>query len=92
MHQLDGGKSSNIHWARYDEATKTVEIDFRDKNGNKNSTYRYHTRVNPDGTENAPHGFTMAEWRAFQDSPSKGGHFAAYIRKNYRGEKIWSAK
>ncbi len=91
IHHMAGKHSKQVHWARYNEDTKTLEVDFKDlKNGGKQSTYSYHERLNPDKTPNPPHGFTMAEWRAFQDAPSKGSHFAQYIRNNYRGVKIWS--
>jgi hypothetical protein len=94
MYYLDGKHSKQVHWARYDEATQTLEVDFKDRHGNKASTYSYHERLNADGTSNPPHGFTMAEWRDFQDAVSKGTHFAAKIRHwpgkqaGYKGVRI----
>jgi hypothetical protein len=75
MKQFGGGKSKQIHWARYNPETLTLEVDFKDKNGNKASTYAYAE-------------FTEAAWEAFQAAPSKGTHFAHAIRNNYKANKI----
>ncbi len=71
----DGDHSSNIHWARYNPDTQQLEIDFKGKDGKKTSTYRYD-------------GFTWENWRAFQDAPSKGQHFAFKIRPRFKGVKL----
>ena len=61
--QFEAKESSNVSWARYDEATQTLEVDFRDKKtGQKASTYTYA-------------GFPRDEWWDFQHAASKGGYF-----------------
>ena len=77
--ELDCNESKTLRWARYDEATRVLEIDFRGKDGSKQSTYRY---------ENFP----PEEWAQLNASTSRGGHFAAHIRTRYRGVKIWDAR
>jgi len=74
MPQFEAKKSSNISWARYDEATQTLEIDFKGKDGNKASTYTYA-------------GFPPDEWQEFQQAKSKGQHFAYKIRPRFKGVK-----
>jgi hypothetical protein len=74
---LDGGKSSNIHWARYDPDKEQLEIDFKNNAGVKVSTYRYD-------------GFKWEDWAAFKASESKGKYFAYKIRPKFRGVKLWN--
>jgi KTSC domain len=71
---FEAERSSNVGWARWDPATQVLEIDFKRKDGTKQSTYRY---------ENFP----CEEWRKFQQSNSKGRHFAYYIRPRFTGIK-----
>lgn len=71
--------SSNVHWARYDHSAKTLEIDFKDKDGKRNSTYRYD-------------GVALEDWQHFQLAESKGQHFAFSIRPKFKGVKTWDAK
>lgn len=75
MSQFEAKESSNVGWARYDEATHVLEIDFKDKAGNKASTYAYDE-------------FPPAQWQAFMEAPSKGRHFAFAIRPNFRGRRL----
>ncbi len=70
-----GSKSSNIHWARYDEEKHELEIDFKDSKGKKTSTYRYA-------------GFKPEDWDKFQASDSHGKHFAFHIRPKFAGVKV----
>jgi KTSC domain len=79
MNHFDGKESRQVHWARYDPATQTLEIDFKDKNGAKASTYSYAE-------------VTAAAWEAFQAAPSKGAHFASAIRNNYKATKLLDGK
>jgi hypothetical protein len=74
IHHMDGKHSTNVHWARYDESKQELEIDFKNAKGEKTSTYRYP-------------GFSILDWRKFQDAPSKGKHFAFEIRPKFKGEK-----
>jgi len=67
MLHFEGKDSSNIHWARYDQEQNRLEIDFRDSKGNPTSTYEY---LN----------FSYDDWLRFEESKSKGQHFAAAIR------------
>lgn len=78
MPEFAAETSSNVHWARYNESTSTLEIDFRGKDGAKKSTYRY---------ENFP----AEAWAQFNAASSKGLFFAKKIRPRYTGVKIWSA-
>lgn len=82
---LDGAKSSNVHWARYNLETETLQIDFKNSKGVKSSTYEYDGTL-PDGTK--PGGFKVEDWRAFQEAASKGEHFAYKIRPRYKGRKL----
>lgn len=75
MPEFAAETSSNIYWARYDDSTRTLEIDFR-SNGEKKSTYRY---------ENFP----AEAWAQFNAALSKGMFFAKEIRPRYTGVKIW---
>lgn len=75
MKQLEVKNSSNIHWARYDEATRTLEIDFKNSKGEKVSTYAY-----PE--------FAPEEWDRFQIADSKGQHFAYHIRPKHKGIRV----
>jgi hypothetical protein len=80
----DGGKSTNIHWARFYPDEERLEVDFKNKAGVKVSTYSY------DGTRldnTRPGGFTWDDWRAFCEAPSKGEHFAYKIRPRFLGMK-----
>jgi hypothetical protein len=79
MGDIDCKESKTLHWARYDEATQTLEIDFKNGAGQKQSTYRYD-------------GFAPEAWAQFMASSSRGAHFARHIRPRYKGVKIWSAQ
>ncbi len=74
MQEFDGKGSRQVHWARYDAATRTLEIDFKGKDGAKQSTYSY-AEVSED------------DWKAFQAAESKGTHFARAIRNNFKATK-----
>jgi hypothetical protein len=69
MPEIDCKESSNLHWARWNNETEVLEIDFK-KDGKKVSTYGYR-------------GFTGADWDRFNASESKGRHFAYEIRPLY---------
>ena len=68
----DGGKSSNVHWARYFPDAEILHIDFKNSKGEKTSTYAYS-------------GFKWEDWRAFCEAESKGRHFAFAIRPMFKG-------
>lgn len=72
--EFDGKGSRQVHWARYDAATRTLEIDFKGKDGKKQSTYSY---------ENV----NEYDWKAFQAAESKGSHFAHAIRNKFKATK-----
>lgn len=74
MQEFDGKGSRQVHWARYDAETRTLEIDFKGKDGAKQSTYSY-AEVSPE------------DWTAFQAAPSKGYHFAYAIRNKFKATK-----
>jgi len=78
-HQFEATESKQIAWARWDDATDALEIDFKDKTGAKASTYRYEK-------------FTWEDWQEFQRAASKGKHFAFRIRPRFKATKIWTAK
>jgi hypothetical protein len=56
---LDCRTSSNLRWARYNPATKVLEVDFKNKTGDIVSTYAYD-------------GFPADGWTALQASTSPG--------------------
>jgi len=73
---LDCKQSTNLRWARYDPATKILEIDFKDQaSGAVKSTYAY-DNYPPDG------------WAALQASPSPGKFFAYHIRPHFTGRRL----
>jgi hypothetical protein len=72
---LDCKQSSNLRWARYDPATKILEIDFKNKSGEHTSTYAY-DNFPPDG------------WTALQASPNPGRFFAFHIRNAFKGRRL----
>jgi hypothetical protein len=74
MEQFESEYSSNIGWARYHEATRVLEVDFKDKHGNKSSTYTYQE-------------FPASEWAEFREAASKGKFFAERIRPRYVGAR-----
>ena len=76
MQTLEARDSSNVGWARYEEETRTLFIDFRGKDGQKQSTYRYAD-------------FPLERWLQFNAATSKGSFFAYNIRPHYTGVKIW---
>ena len=76
MPEFESKESSNLGWARYDEAKQTLQVDFKAKNGTKYSTYEY---------EN----FSPDMWAQFNAADSKGKFFAYVIRPHYKGVKIW---
>lgn len=76
--RIDCSQSSNISWARYDEATQRLEIDFKNSKGEKVSTYEYAD-------------FPPEEWDAFRASESRGKHFAYRIRPRLKGVKLEAA-
>lgn len=75
MEEFEDKRSSNIGWARYNEAELTLEVDFKDKNGNKSSTYSYPN-------------FPASEWAAFKESASRGKFFAERVRNRYVGARL----
>lgn len=78
-HEIDGGKSSNIHWARYNEAAQTLQIDFKDKDGKKVSTYEY---------ANVP----LEVFEGMKASQKRGEFFAYRIRGRFEYRKIATAQ
>ncbi len=86
---LDGAKSSNVHWARYNLETEVLEVDFKNSKGEKASTYAYDGTLT-DGKKER--GFPVEEWRKFQEAASKGEHFAYKIRPRFKGHKIDDGK
>lgn len=79
MPDFEAKESKQIAWARYDEATRVLEIDFRGKDGAKQSTYSYA-------------GFPLDRWLQFISASSKGSFFAYNIRPHYKGVKIWDRR
>jgi hypothetical protein len=63
MPEIDCKESSNIHWARWNNETQVLEIDFKNAAGVKVSTYEYR-------------GFTGEDYDRLKASESKGRHFA----------------
>lgn len=74
MEQFESKESSNVGWARYDAATQILEIDFKNKAGERASTYTYAN-------------FPDEEWQAFRAATTKGKHFAYKIRPRFTGVK-----
>ena len=81
MHEIDCKESSNLHWARWDAASQTLFVDFKNAAGVKVSTYEYR-------------GFLEDDWQAFNAAESKGRHFAYAIRPRYEkgGDRFGLAK
>ena len=75
MAEIQGERSSNIAWARYDKDTGVLEIDFKDSKGKRSSTYAY---------DNYP----LEEWDKFCVSESRGRFFAYEIRPRFQGRKV----
>jgi hypothetical protein len=75
MASFESKEPGNISWARYDEATHVLEIDFKDSSGVRSSTYRYE-------------GFSPEAWLDFRSAESKGRYFAFKIRPRFKGTKI----
>ncbi len=73
--EFEAGESSNLSWARYDEVTRILAIDFKGKDGRKTSTYEYQN-------------FPASQWEAFKASSSKGQYFATMIRPFHVGKKL----
>ncbi len=79
-------KSSNLAWRRYDATTRVLEVDFKGKDGSKQSTYAYDD-------------FPEELWLQWNAATSPGQFFAQHVRfaKNpdgtprFRGRKIWPA-
>ncbi len=67
--------SSNIAEAGYDDETRTLEIQFCNKAGEKTGVYRY-LNVPPE------------TWNGFLNADSKGRYFRDYIRNQYECHKI----
>ena len=70
MLSIDCKESSNLHWARWDPDSQTLEIDFKNSAGSKVSTYAYR-------------GFTAEDWEALTAAGSRGRHFAYVIKPLY---------
>ncbi len=75
MQSFESEHSSNIGWARYDEDTRQLQVDFKNSKGVKTSTYVYDE-------------FPAAQWEAFKEAQSKGRYFAFEIRPRYVGHKL----
>jgi hypothetical protein len=70
MPEIDCKESSNIHWARWNNETEVLELDFKNAAGVKESSYRYRR-------------FSGEEWDRLNAAESKGRHFAYVIRPLY---------
>lgn len=79
MLEIDCKESSTLHWARYDADTRTLEVDFRGKDGAKVSTYRYD-------------GVPVKLFAQLATATSRGAYFAAHIRGRFPTTKLWPAK
>ena len=71
--------SSQLKWARYDPVAARCEIDFKDKDGNYQSTYEY-------GSDTRP--FTRQDWESFRAAARPGEHFAYSIRGKFSYRKM----
>jgi hypothetical protein len=83
MEELLMEESKNLRWARYDSETRALIVDFKNKAGEKQSTYRYD-------------GVPPEIWDALKTSISHGSFFAAMIRNamqdgkpKYTVTKVW---
>jgi hypothetical protein len=76
MADIDCKESATLHWARYDATKRTLQVDFRGKDGEKQSTYEYAD-------------FPEEIFAQFNAATSRGRFFAARIRPKYKGTKIW---
>lgn len=88
MEQFEAKESSNVAWCRYYPERGELEVDFKDKSGNRSSTYVYDGTTlgtQPDG--NRGPGFPADVWKQFQVADSKGRFFAYAIRPKFRGVK-----
>ena len=74
MQSFESKGSSNVGWARYDEAKHLLEVDFKNGAGVKTSTYLYAD-------------FPPELWERFQAAESKGRFFAYEIRPKFKGVK-----
>lgn len=75
MQEFQSEHSANIGWARYDEAKRVLEVDFKNKDGVHTSTYAYAE-------------FQGSDWTEFVEAKSKGQHFAFKIRPRFVGVKV----
>ena len=87
MEQFEAKESSNVGWARYYPDRGELEVDFKDKNGVKVSTYVYDGRTEHGAGEPPVGGFPRDIWEQFKVADSKGRFFAYAIRPKFRGVK-----
>ncbi len=67
--------SSNLKSYAYDAAFQVLEIRFKKKDGSPGGLYQYE-------------GFPMEALERFMASPSKGRHFAQFIKGRYPTRKL----
>lgn len=77
--------SSNIKWARYDPFHELLEIDFKDNDGNYQSTYEY-------GARGEGRKVTRQDWEDFRAAPRPGVFFDKRIRGKFPYRKISKPK
>lgn len=89
MEQFEAKESSNVGWARYYPERGELEVDFKNKEGARVSTYIYDgTVIGAQIGEPRPAlGFPRDVWEQFKVSDSKGRFFAYAIRPKFRGVK-----
>ncbi len=68
-------ESSHIHAVGHDPATRTLHVQFKDKEGNPGHTYQYG-------------GVTQQQHNDFMLADSKGKHFQQHIRPKHEGLKL----
>jgi hypothetical protein len=68
-------QSSNLDSAGYDEAARTLQIQFKGRGGKEGSVYDY---------ANVP----ISVWHDFLQAPSKGQFFGARVKGLYSTTKI----
>lgn len=83
---INPNASSNVKWARYDPVNELLEVDFKNNDGEYQSTYEYGAR------EATGRKVTRQDWENFRAAAKPGLHFAEYIRGKFPYRKIGKPK
>lgn len=82
---INPNASSNVKWARYDPVNELLEVDFKNNDGEWQSTYEY-------GSRDGGKVFSRQDWEDFRAAPQPGIFFAERIRGQFPYRKIGKPK